>query len=109
LLAERLGRIEEGLRLRLEFPVLMDLQGRKNDSFLLPSGKPFLGFLLDATYEILLTYRTAVKDFCYSDDPQRCRSGSCDGRGMERRRSQGDRRPLRDVLRARYAVLHCSG
>jgi len=23
------------------------------------------GFLLDATYEVLLTYRTAVKDFCH--------------------------------------------
>ena len=31
----------------------------------MPSGKTISsGFLLDATYEILLTYRTAVKDFC---------------------------------------------
>jgi phenylacetate-CoA ligase len=45
--------------------VLMDLQGRKNDSFILPSGRTISsGFLLDATYEVLLTYRTAVKDFC---------------------------------------------
>jgi phenylacetate-CoA ligase len=47
------------------FRSLVNLQGRKNDSFLLPSGRTISsGFLLDATYEILLTYRTAVKDFC---------------------------------------------
>ncbi|HEY9247945.1 MAG TPA: hypothetical protein VIO38_02390 [Rariglobus sp.] len=47
------------------FRRLENLQGRKNDSFLLPSGREISsGFLLDATYGILLTWRTAVKDFC---------------------------------------------
>jgi phenylacetate-CoA ligase len=61
-----LGRIEERhCDCGWSFRVLMDLQGRKNDSFILPSGKTISsGFLLDATYEVLLTYRTAVKDFC---------------------------------------------
>lgn len=44
---------------------LVNLQGRKNDSFLMPSGQEISsGFLLDATYEILLTWREAVGDFC---------------------------------------------
>lgn len=44
---------------------LVGFQGRRNDSFELPSGKILSsGFLLDATYEFLLAYRTAVKDFC---------------------------------------------
>ncbi|MAJ29261.1 hypothetical protein CBD41_07555 [bacterium TMED181] len=48
-----------------KFRQLVQLQGRKNDSFLMPSGKEISsGFLLDATYEILLTWRTAVYDFC---------------------------------------------
>jgi phenylacetate-CoA ligase len=48
-----------------KFRELSDLQGRKNDSFLLPSGRELSsGFLLDATYEILLTWRTAARDFC---------------------------------------------
>lgn len=47
------------------FRELTELQGRKNDSFVLPSGRELSsGFLLDATYEILLTWRTAVRDFC---------------------------------------------
>jgi phenylacetate-CoA ligase len=62
-----LGRIEERpCDCGWSFRVLIDLQGRKNDSFILPSGKTISsGFLLDATYEILLTHRTAVKDFCH--------------------------------------------
>ena len=61
-----LGRIEEtSCQCGWKFRALVNLQGRKNDSFLLPSGRTISsGFLLDATYEILLTYRTAVKDFC---------------------------------------------
>jgi phenylacetate-CoA ligase len=61
-----LGRIEErDCDCGWNFRVLTDLQGRRNDSFILPSGKIISsGFLLDATYEVLLTYRTAVKDFC---------------------------------------------
>jgi phenylacetate-CoA ligase len=61
-----LGRIEEKpCACGWNFRALVNLQGRKNDSFLLPSGRTISsGFLLDATYEILLTYRTAVKDFC---------------------------------------------
>jgi len=61
-----LGRIEAGTcACGWSFRSLVNLQGRKNDCFLLPSGRTISsGFLLDATYEILLTYRTAVKDFC---------------------------------------------
>lgn len=61
-----LGRIEESTcSCGWHFRTLAGLQGRKNDSFLLPSGRMVSsGFLLDASYEILLTYRTAVKDFC---------------------------------------------
>lgn len=48
-----------------KFRRLVGFQGRRNDSFELPSGKTLSsGFLLDATYEFLLAYRTAVKDFC---------------------------------------------
>ena len=48
-----------------KFRALTSLQGRKNDSFVLPSGREVSsGFLLDATYEILLKYRTEVRDFC---------------------------------------------
>ena len=47
------------------FRRLVGFEGRRNDSFVLPSGKILSsGFLLDATYEFLLTYRTAVMDFC---------------------------------------------
>jgi phenylacetate-CoA ligase len=61
-----LGRIEERhCDCGWGFRALTDLQGRKNDSFVMPSGKSISsGFLLDAAYEVLLTYRTAVKDFC---------------------------------------------
>ncbi len=61
-----LGRIEErDCQCGWKFRGLVNLQGRKNDSFILPSGRTISsGFLLDATYEILLTYRRAVKDFC---------------------------------------------
>ncbi|HEY8899469.1 MAG TPA: hypothetical protein VIM61_03600 [Chthoniobacterales bacterium] len=61
-----LGRIEErecacGWRFRH----LVDLQGRRNDSFTLPSGRVLSsGYLLDATYEVLLTFRSEVRDFC---------------------------------------------
>lgn len=48
-----------------QFRTLRNLQGRRNDSFVMPSGKVLTsGFLLDATYEFLLAYRAAVKDFC---------------------------------------------
>jgi phenylacetate-CoA ligase len=44
---------------------LSSLQGRQNDSFVLPSGRMLTsGFLLDATYEFLLQYRGAIRDFC---------------------------------------------
>lgn len=47
------------------FRRLLNLEGRRNDSFELPSGKMLSsGFLLDATYEFLLAHRTAVRDFC---------------------------------------------
>lgn len=47
------------------FRALTELQGRANDSFVMPSGKILSsGFLLDATYEFLLTHGTAVRDFC---------------------------------------------
>ncbi|MEO8377122.1 MAG: hypothetical protein ABI579_05565 [Candidatus Sumerlaeota bacterium] len=48
-----------------KFRRLSGLEGRRNDSFLLPSGKLLnSGFLLDTTYEFLLEHRTAVRDFC---------------------------------------------
>jgi len=47
------------------FRRLRQLQGRQNDSFTMPSGRVLTsGFLLDATYEFLLTHRTAIRDFC---------------------------------------------
>ena len=47
------------------FRRLRNLQGRQNDSFTMPSGRVLTsGFLLDATYEFLLTHRTAIRDFC---------------------------------------------
>jgi len=47
------------------FRELSQLQGRQNDSFLLPSGRMLTsGFLLDATYEFLLDHRGAIRDFC---------------------------------------------
>jgi hypothetical protein len=40
-------------------------RAERTTAFSSPSGRALSsGFLLDATYEILLTYRTAVKDFC---------------------------------------------
>jgi len=61
-----IGRIEESAcSCGWRFRRLLDFQGRRNDSFEMPSGKILSsGFLLDATYDFLLTYRTAVKDFC---------------------------------------------
>jgi phenylacetate-CoA ligase len=61
-----LGAIAEGeCACGWRFRHLRDLQGRKNDSFVLPSGRTLTsGFLLDATYEFLLAHRTAVRDFC---------------------------------------------
>lgn len=47
------------------FRSLTQLEGRRNDSFIMPSGKVLSsGFLLDATYEFLLNYRTAIREFC---------------------------------------------
>lgn len=47
------------------FRELVNLQGRKNDSFQMPSGKTITsGFLLDATYDFLLEDRGAIVDFC---------------------------------------------
>lgn len=47
------------------FRELSSLQGRQNDSFVLPSGRVLTsGFLLDASYEFLLEYRGAIRDFC---------------------------------------------
>ena len=48
-----------------QFRRLLNFEGRRNDSFVMPSGKILSsGFLLDATYEFLLNHRTAVCDFC---------------------------------------------
>ncbi len=53
-----------------KFRHLIGLQGRKNDSFTLPGGRTLSsGFLLDATYEVLLTYREEVRDFASSSNP----------------------------------------
>jgi phenylacetate-CoA ligase len=61
-----LGRIsDETCACGWQFRSLVGLQGRRNDSFVLPSGRELSsGFLLDATYDIILTWRTAVRDFC---------------------------------------------
>jgi len=51
------------------FRQITNLQGRKNDNFIMPSGKILSsGFLLDATYDMILTYRDAVRDFCLIQD-----------------------------------------
>jgi len=56
-----------------KFRALTSLQGRKNDCFIMPSGREISsGFLLDATYEILLKYRTEVKDFCLIQETANC-------------------------------------
>jgi len=48
-----------------KFRELRELQGRKNDSFVMPSGKILTsGFLLDLTYDFLLDNQTATLDFC---------------------------------------------
>ena len=48
-------------------------EGRRNDSFELPSGRILTsGFLLDASYEFLLAYRTAVRDFCLIQRSRTC-------------------------------------
>lgn len=55
------------------FRRLLNLEGRRNDSFELPSGRILTsGFLLDATYEFLLAYRTAVRDFCLIQQSKSC-------------------------------------
>lgn len=47
------------------FRQLKSLQGRQNDSFVMPSGKLLTsGFLLDASYDFLLDDRGAILDFC---------------------------------------------
>lgn len=47
------------------FRALTSLQGRRNDSFVMPSGRILSsGFLLDMTYDLLLTYRSEIRDFC---------------------------------------------
>jgi phenylacetate-CoA ligase len=68
------GCLEEGTcPCGRRFRTLSRFEGRRNDSFVLPSGKTLSsGFLLDATYDFLLTYRTAVRDFCLI---QRSRTG----------------------------------
>jgi phenylacetate-CoA ligase len=51
------------------FRVLEKLEGRRNDSFLLPDGRLLSsGFLLDLTYEIFLSYEQAVRAFCLLQD-----------------------------------------
>jgi phenylacetate-CoA ligase len=62
-----LGQIEEAQECACgsQFRTVRDLEGRRNDTFVMPSGrKLWSGFLLDATYEFLLEHRTAVRDFC---------------------------------------------
>jgi phenylacetate-CoA ligase len=56
---------EPGCACGWNFRRLRSLQGRRNDSFTMPSGRILTsGFLLDATYEFLLSQRTAIRDFC---------------------------------------------
>ena len=61
-----LGKIEEtDCACGWKFRRLLNFEGRRNDSFVLPSGKLLSsGFLLDATYDFLLNHRTAIRDFC---------------------------------------------
>jgi phenylacetate-CoA ligase len=48
-----------------QFRVLTQLDGRKNDSFLLPNGQTLSsGFLLDLTYGVFLNYAQALQAFC---------------------------------------------
>lgn len=48
-----------------QFRILEKLEGRKNDSFLLPNGQTLSsGFLLDLTYGVFLNYNQAVAAFC---------------------------------------------
>lgn len=55
------------------FRRMLDFEGRRNDSFELPSGRILTsGFLLDATYEFLLVHRTAVRDFCLIQRSRTC-------------------------------------
>lgn len=61
-----LGRIVSGkCDCKWNFREMQDLQGRKNDSFVMPSGKVLhSGLLLDLTYDFLLDDRDAIIDFC---------------------------------------------
>ncbi len=47
------------------FKLLNGLKGRKNDEFILPGGKTLSsGFLLDASYNLILEFENAIKDYC---------------------------------------------
>jgi phenylacetate-CoA ligase len=47
------------------FRILKELKGRQNDRFILPSGRVLSsGFLLDASYDLVLEFTAAIKDFC---------------------------------------------
>ena len=47
------------------FRALSSLEGRQNDTFVMPSGRRLSsGFLLDMTYDLLLTFRSEIRDFC---------------------------------------------
>ena len=62
---------EPGCACGWNFRRLRSLQGRSNDSFTMPSGRILTsGFLLDATYEFLLSQRTAIRDFCLVQESQ---------------------------------------
>ena len=51
------------------FRRLTRLEGRRNDCFHMPSGRTVTsGFLLDATYEFLLRFRSEVRDFSLIQD-----------------------------------------
>lgn len=62
---------ESSCRCGWRFRALSHLEGRRNDSFTLPSGRVLSsGFLLDATYEVILRHRTAVREFCLIQERQ---------------------------------------
>ncbi len=47
------------------FKLLSGLKGRKNDEFILPGGETLSsGFLLDASYSLILGFENAIKDYC---------------------------------------------
>jgi len=57
--------VNEECACKRNFRILKEFKGRKNDQFILPSGKILSsGFLLDASYALILEFKGAIDDFC---------------------------------------------